>query len=165
MRHYRGYPVLLIIAGIYLSCACSGAAGTKKEMDKKVEIYHAETAMDYHTAVSDLVKGADTMIISTDKGKYESARLLIKGDTNLDLSGYEGVCKVIADPEGHYTVQFTSSAYAKKASEKLNALDQVEYSEPDGAMGTETDGAYPGSWNSYGSVEQTIEGGQYEKIL
>ena len=143
MGHHRGHPVFLIIAGICLFCACSNAAGTKKGMENKVEIYYAKTSMEYHTAVSALVKEADTRSISTDNGKYKSARLLIKGDIGLDLSGYEGVCKVIADPEGHYTVQFSSSACAEKASERLNALDSVGYCEPDGDMETRTDQIYP----------------------
>lgn len=90
--------------------------------------------MEYFKAVSDLVKNADTMIVSKNEREYESARLILKSKEALDYSPYEGVCQVIADPEGHYTVQFSSSEWAQKAGEALAKLDCVEYVEPDGEM-------------------------------
>ncbi len=99
-----------------------------------MKVLHAKTSMEYFKAVSDLVKNADTMIVSKNEGEYESARLIIKSKEALDYSPYEGVCQVIADPEGHYTVQFSSSEWAQKAGEALAKLDCVEYVEPDGEM-------------------------------
>lgn len=106
-----------------------------------LEIYGAQNPMDYYTAVSELVKEQEELGISG-VGEYESARLLIKGEGNLDFSRYEGVQKVVSDMEGHYTVQFSDSQWAEEAAAVLSAMDAVEYAEPDGKMsicGSESD--------------------------
>lgn len=120
---------------VFMLCACSGAWTDERGGEiEKVKVFYAKTSMEYSTAVSDLVKNADAVIVSKNEGEYESARLLIKSKEALDFSSYEGVCQVITDPEGHYTVQFSSSEWAQKAAEALAKLESVEYVEPDGEM-------------------------------
>ena len=139
MKIYRERLAAVITACVcvcvFILCSCSGAWADEEGGEiEKVKVLHAKTSMEYFKAVSDLVKNADTMIVSKNEGEYESARLIIKSKEALDYSPYEGVCQVIADPEGHYTVQFSSSEWAQKAGEALAKLDCVEYVEPDGEM-------------------------------
>lgn len=127
--------VIVYICALFWKTGKGAECEESEDIDQGRDIFIAETSMEYYQAVAELVKEADSMIVSSTKGSYESARLLIKGDNDLDFSQYEGICRIIADQEGHYTVQFLSSALAEEAAGRLNGLDCVEYAEPDGVMG------------------------------